>query len=488
MFNETTLFVNCFFRRLCVLFLLCGTVAFYLKSQEGGAKMFSQEKLRFRSIELSIAKKNFREAKDQLTDMEPADIADGLKDLPPAQLVLFFRLLPKDTAIEVFELLDFDEQERFLKHASDEEVREMLEEMSDDDRTELFDELPAGTVNRLLLKLSPEERRVANALLGYPDDSCGRIMTAEYVLLAATMTAKEALASIRSKAYSKETIYTSFVVDSARRLIGSVELEDLILAAPATLVSSIMNEAPVSILTTDDQEEAARIISRWDLHTLPVVDKEKRLVGIITFDDVLDVVEEEATEDFERMAGIEPVDENYLDANIFMIARKRFFWLIVCIVAEALTSTVLKHYSPVLRHTVALTFFIPLLIGTGGNAGTQAATLMIRGMATGEIEWVSIGRILARELGTALLVGGILGAIGLGWAYFQGSGVGVSITVACAVVMVVILGNLAGTLLPLMARAVHFDPAVMAGPFITTVVDVFGLIIYFEIARVAIGG
>ena len=449
--------------------------------------MSSQERLMLRSVEVCIAKKNFREAKELLSDMEPADIAEGLEGLSSAQLVLFFRLLPKDMAIEVFELLDFDEQERFLSHASDEEVREMLEEMSDDDRTELFDELPAGTVNRLLLKLSPEERRVANALLGYPDDSCGRIMTAEYVVLSASMTAKEALAHIRSKAYSKETIYTSFVTDSERHLIGSVELEDLILAAPTTLVSSIMNDMPVSILTTNDQEEAARTISRWDLHTLPVVDKEKRLVGIITFDDVLDVVEEEATEDFERMAGIEPVDEDYLDANIFTIARKRFFWLIVCIVAEALTSTVLKHYSPVIRHTVALTFFIPLLIGTGGNAGTQAATLMIRGMAVGEIEWANVGRILLRELGTALLVGGVLGAIGLGWAYFQGSGAGVAITVALGVLTVVIVGNLSGTVLPLLARLARFDPAIMAGPFITTVVDVVGLIIYFEIARATLG-
>ena len=449
--------------------------------------MSSQERLMLRSVEVCIAKKNFREAKELLSDMEPADIAEGLEGLSSAQLVLFFRLLPKDMAIEVFELLDFDEQERFLSHASDEEVREMLEEMSDDDRTELFDELPAGTVNRLLLKLSPEERRVANALLGYPDDSCGRIMTAEYVVLSASMTAKEALAHIRSKAYSKETIYTSFVTDSERHLIGSVELEDLILAAPTTLVSSIMNDMPVSILTTNDQEEAARTISRWDLHTLPVVDKEKRLVGIITFDDVLDVVEEEATEDFERMAGIEPVDEDYLDANIFTIARKRFFWLIVCIVAEALTSTVLKHYSPVIRHTVALTFFIPLLIGTGGNAGTQAATLMIRGMAVGDIEWANVGRILLRELGTALLVGGVLGAIGLGWAYFQGSGAGVAITVALGVLTVVIVGNLSGTVLPLLARLARFDPAIMAGPFITTVVDVVGLIIYFEIARATLG-
>ena len=449
--------------------------------------MSLDEKKLLWEVETCIQQKRFREAKELLSDMEPIDIAEGLEDLPSAQLVLYFRLLPKDLAVEVFEMLDFDEQERFLAHATGDEVTEIIEEMSDDDRTELFDELPATTVKRLLLKLSPEERRLANTLLGYPEDSAGRIMTPEYIALKAHMTVKSALERIREKARSKETIYTSFVIDEGRHLLGAVELEDLILADPDAEVIDIMNGDPVSVATSADQEQAAQIISRYDLHTLPVVDSEKRLVGIITFDDVLDVVEEEATEDIERMAGIEPVEEDYLDANLFTVARKRFVWLVICIITEALTSTVLKHYSPLTQHVVSLTFFVPLLIGTGGNAGTQAATLMIRGMTVGEIQWKNLGRIIAREAATGVLLGSALGLLGLARAWMIGTGYGVAVTVGLGVLLVVLIGNLAGTALPLLARALHIDPAIMSGPFITTVVDIVGLIVYFETAGAVLG-
>ncbi|MBP3752027.1 MAG: magnesium transporter [Pyramidobacter sp.] len=449
--------------------------------------MSLDEKKLLWEVETCIQQKRFREAKELLSDMEPIDIAEGLEDLPSAQLVLYFRLLPKDLAVEVFEMLDFDEQERFLAHATGDEVTEIIEEMSDDDRTELFDELPATTVKRLLLKLSPEERRLANTLLGYPEDSAGRIMTPEYIALKAHMTVKSALERIREKARSKETIYTSFVTDEGRHLLGAVELEDLILADPDAEVIDIMNGDPVSVATSADQEQAAQIISRYDLHTLPVVDSEKRLVGIITFDDVLDVVEEEATVDIERMAGIEPVEEDYLDANLFTVARKRFVWLVICIITEALTSTVLKHYSPLTQHVVSLTFFVPLLIGTGGNAGTQAATLMIRGMTVGEIQWKNLGRIIAREAATGVLLGSALGLLGLARAWMIGTGYGVAVTVGLGVLLVVLIGNLAGTALPLLARALHIDPAIMSGPFITTVVDIVGLIVYFETAGAVLG-
>ena len=248
-----------------------------------------------------------------------------------------------------------------------------------------------------------------------------------------------------------------------------------------------MNGDPISVATSADQEQAAQIISRYDLHTLPVVDSEKRLVGIITFDDVLDVVEEEATEDIERMAGIEPVEEDYLDANLLTVARKRFVWLVICIITEAFTSTVLKHYSPLTQHIVSLTFFVPLLIGTGGNAGTQAATLMIRGMTVGEIQWKNIGRIVAREAASGVLLGAALGLLGVARAWMIGVGTGVAVTVGLGVLLVVLIGNLAGTMLPLLARAIHIDPAIMSGPFITTVVDIVGLIVYFEIAGTVLG-
>ena len=429
-----------------------------------------------------LKKKDYRKVKEILSHVEPADIAEMLYEFQPVTRVLLFRLLPKDLAIDVFEMMEGPEREELLHHSTDEEMREIIEEMSDDDRTALFDELPAKTVKKLLLQLSPDERKVANTLLNYPDDSAGRIMTPEYVDLKEAMTAEEAIERIRKNARSKETIYTCFVLDSKRHLKGVVELEDLIMAEPHTSLSSLMDE-PIYVHTQTDQEEVAQLMSKYDMQAIPVVDREERLVGIVTFDDVLDILEAEATEDFERMAGIQPVEESYMDANMFTIARKRFMWLVICILTETITSTVLKQYSFALQSVVSLTFFIPLLIGTGGNAGTQAATLVIRGMTLGEIEWKDIWKVIAREIITGLMLGCALAALGLGRAYMLGTGSGVAITVALAIIAVVLLGNLAGAFLPVIARMLKIDPAIMSGPFITTIVDVFGLIVYFEIAR-----
>ncbi len=433
-----------------------------------------------------MERKCFSEAKENLSAMEPADIAEGLEELSSSQMVLYFRLLPKDLAIEVFEVMKWDEQQRLIEHVTDKEVREIIEDMSDDDRTVLLDELPAKTVKKLLLQLSPEERQLANRLLNYPEESAGRVMTPEFIDLKKGMTAEEAVARIRSVARKKETIYTCFVIDDARHLQGVVELEDLIMAGSKTEVESIMDDEPVYVNTTTDQEEVARVMSRYDLHTIPVVDKENRLVGIVTFDDVLDILEEEATEDFERMAGIQPVEDSYLDVNILTMARKRFMWLVICIITEAFTSTVLKHYSPTIQTVVALTYFIPLLIGTGGNAGTQAATLMIRGMTVGDITRKDIGKILLRETASGLLLGGALAVLGFARAMMLDTGFDVAMVLTFAIVSVVLMGNLAGAVLPLIARALKMDPAIMSGPFITTIVDVFGLIVYFEIARMVL--
>lgn len=429
-----------------------------------------------------LEKKDYRRVKDLVTSAEPADIAEMLCDFPPVTRVLLFRLLPKDLAIDVFEMMEGSEREELLHHSTDDEVREIIGEMSDDDRTALFDELPAKTVKNLLLQLSPDERKVANTLFNYPDDSAGRIMTSEYVDLKEDMTAEEAVESIRKNARSKETIYTCFVLDGKRHLKGVVELEDLIMAEAHTRLSSLMDE-PIFVHTLTDQEEVAQIMSKYDMHTIPVVDNEERLVGIVTFDDVLDILEEEATEDFERMAGIQPVEESYLDANMFTVARKRFMWLLICILTEAITSAVIKKYSFELKSVVSLTFFIPLLIDTGGNAGTQASTLVIRGMTLGEIEWKDIWKVITREIITGLILGCALAVLGMGRAYMLGTGTGVAITVGLAVIAVVSLGNLAGAFLPVIARMLKIDPAIMSGPFITTIVDVCGLIVYFEIAK-----
>lgn len=434
-----------------------------------------------------LARKDFFALKSLLSEMEPADLADLLEDVTPPRRVLLFRLLAKDQAIEVFEFMEGTEREELLNHVTDAEVAEIINEMSDDDRTELFDELPAKTVKKLLRHLNPDERKLANSLLNYPEDSAGRIMTPEYVDLKVGMTVEQAVQRIRQEARKKETIYTCFVVDAQRHLLGVVELEDLILAEQSTEVGSIMDDDPVSVTTLVDQEHLAQILSRYDLQALPVVDSENRLVGIVTFDDILDVVEEEATEDFQKMAGIQPTEDSYLETGVFSLAKKRFMWLVICIVTEAMTSTVLKNYSIAMESVVALTFFIPLLIGTGGNAGTQSATLFIRSMTLGDIHFRDIGRVFARETLTGVMLGVALSVLAVARALMLGTGMGVAITVALALVAVVLIGNLAGVLLPIIAKAIKVDPAIMSGPFITTVVDVLGLIVYFEIARAVLG-
>ncbi|WP_198471176.1 magnesium transporter [Acetomicrobium sp. S15 = DSM 107314] len=434
-----------------------------------------------------LARGDYMAIKRLLSSMEPPDLAEMLDTTPPRTRVLLFRLLPKDLAIEVFEHLEGSVREELLDHFTDNEIAEIIEEMSDDDRTALFDELPAKTVKKLLLKLSPAERDIANELLNYPESSAGRIMTPEFVDLKEYMTAEEAVRRIRQQARKKETIYTCFVIDRERRLLGVVNLEDLIMAEPQTPVRAIMNPDPVCVRTDTDQEEVARIMAKYDLHTIPVVDKENRLVGIITFDDIMDVLEEETTEDFERMAGIQPIEEGYLDTGIFTLTRKRLPWLVICALMETVNSFVLQRYSIEIQSVVALAYFIPLLIDTGGNVGAQSATLMIRGMAVGEIDLRDLWRVFVREVFIALLLGGVLVVLVIARAFMLSTGPDIALVVALALVFVVLLGNLAGIVLPIIAKFFRVDPAVMSGPFITTIVDVCGLIIYFRIARFVLG-
>jgi magnesium transporter len=456
-------------------------------TETGVTAMTERLELLYKVVESLMAERKFQAVKELLSTLEPADISDLLVDIPQVQRVLLFRLLPKDLAIEVFEHMEGPEREELLNSFTDREAAEIIEDMSDDDRTALFDELPAKTVKKILQHLSPEERTIANSLLNYKPSSAGRLMTPEYIDLKADMTASEALQHIRREARSKETIYTCFVMDSKRHLLGTVDLEDIILAQPETPVSALMNEDPISVETGTDQEECAQIMSRYDMHALPVVDSEGRLVGIVTFDDVLDIVEEEATEDFERMAGIQPVEEGYLETGVFTLARKRLPWLVICIAAQAISSSVLSSYSFLIQSVVPLTFFIPLLIGTGGNVGNQSSTLVIRGMTLGDIEWKNLRKVFLRELLTALLLGLPLGVLAIGRAYMLDTGPEVAMVVALALVAVVIVGNMAGVILPIIARLARIDPAVISGPFITTTVDVVGLVIYFEIARRLLG-
>jgi magnesium transporter len=437
--------------------------------------------------EALLREKKFFELKTPLNDMLPFDIMEIIDDLDVPEQVLLFRLLNKESAAEVFSLLEHDDQEILLEHFKMERVKDIIGEMDPDDRAELFDELPDHMVKRLLRLLSPEERREVNRLLNYPEDSAGRLMTPEFIELKEGITAGAAIKRIRKIGLDKETIYYSYVVDEPGMLLGIVSLKDLLLADPEKKVRDIMATNIIYSNTTDDQEEAARILTKYDLNAIPVVDKDRKLVGIITVDDIVDVIHEEATEDFHKMAGIEATDEPYFSTSFLLMGRKRALWLVILLITSYLSSVVLKSYSNILQIVIPLAFFIPMLTGTCGNTGMQSATLIIRGLATGEIELRDFFRIIGREILMGGFLGIVLGLFSFVRAHFVDANPRVGITVGLAVIISVIAANIIGTLLPLILKRLKIDPAISAGPFISTIIDVTTLIMYFEIAKIVFG-
>jgi len=430
-----------------------------------------------------LREKRLFELKDFLSKLLPFDITELIEPLEIGEKVILFRLLNKETAAEVFSLLEHDDQEELLTHFSTDKVKEIVEEMDPDDRAELFEELPEKMVKRLMWFLSPEERSLVNRLLGYPEDSAGRLMTPEFIELKKYRTAEEAIQKIRRIGLDKETIYNCYVVDEKGVLIGIVSLKDLLLASLQTLISDIMTTNFVSVITTDDQEEVAKVLADYDLNAIPVVDKDKKLVGIITVDDIVDVIHEEATEDVYKMAGIEAPDEPYFSTRFFVLGRKRALWLVILLVTSYLSSVVLKHFSPILEIVIPLAFFIPMLTGTCGNTGMQSATLIIRGLATGEIKMKDFLRLFTREIFMGGFLGIILGLFAFVRARFIDVNPFVGIAVGTAVFISVNSANIIGTILPLILKKLKIDPAISAGPFISTIIDVTSLIIYFKIAQ-----
>ncbi len=434
-----------------------------------------------------LLEKKFFELKIILNDTLPPDIMEIIDDLEIPEQVLLFRLLNKETAAEVFSLLDHDDQEVLLEHFKTDRVKEIIGEMDPDDRAELFDELPERMVKRLLRLLSPGERREVNRLLNYPEDSAGRLMTPEFIELKEGMTAGAAIERIRKIGLDKETIYYSYVVDERGILIGIVSLKDLLLADPERKVQDIMTTSIVYSNTTDDQEEVAQVLTKYSLNAIPVVDKDRKLVGIITVDDIVDVIHEEATEDFHKMAGIEATDEPYFSTAFFIMGRKRALWLVILLITSYLSSIVLKNYSDIMQIVIPLAFFIPMLTGTCGNTGMQSATLIIRGMATGEIELNDFFKIISREILMGVFLGIVLGLFSFIRAYFVDANPRVGITVGLAVIISVTAANITGAVLPLVLKRLKIDPAISAGPFISTIIDVTTLILYFEIAKIVFG-
>jgi len=426
---------------------------------------------------------NYDGAKLLLGPVQEVDAAEAIGSLPRTLQALAFRLLPKDEAIEVYEYLDASVQQTLLERLRSGEVLELVEEMSPDDRVRLFDELPAKVVRRLLAELSPAERRVTAQLLGYEAETAGRLMTTEFVDLKEFHSAAQALAIVRRRARDTETIYSLYVTDGSRHLTGILSLRDLVTADPEARIGDLMTRDVVSVGTDTDQEEVARAIQRYDFLAVPVVDREQRLVGIVTVDDVIDVIEQEATRDLYAAGAVQAGDEDdYFQSNLFTVARRRVVWLLVLLVANSGTSAVIASQELVLKQVVVLAAFIPLLIGTGGNVGAQSSTVVIRGLSTQRIQAMGAWRAIWRESVAGALLGLLMVLAVVPWAAYVAGSWLVAMAAGLSLVAITTLAATAGAALPLLFDRLGLDPALMSAPFIATATDVAGVFIYLQTA------
>jgi magnesium transporter len=438
-------------------------------------------------LELLLNNGNLEGAKSLLIPVQPVDIAEAIEGLPESIQLIAFRLLSKSEAIEVYEYLNTDVQQALIQEFKRQEVLDIVDKMSPDDRARMFDELPAKVVRRLLSQLSPGERKATAILLGYGEDTAGRIMTPEYISLKENLTVSQTLERIRSLSNASEIIYYLYVTDASRRLTGIVSLRDLVISVPETVLGTIMTRDVVFVHTDTDQEEVARTIQRYDILAVPVVDSEERLVGVVTVDDVIDIIEREATEDIYALGGVQSDGDNYFQTNLWTVARSRVVWLFVLLLTNTVTGAIIRSQEELLQQVVILAAFIPLLTGTGGNVGAQSSTVVIRGLNTEEIKNMGAGKVIFREATAGILLGLILGIMTTVWAYFLQGNLAVAISVGISLVAIALLASVAGSALPFLFRSFGLDPALMSAPFITTAVDVLGVLIYFNIAKTILG-
>lgn len=434
-------------------------------------------------LQVLLEQENLQGAKALLVPVQPADIAEAIEGLPEAMQALAFRLLSKAEAIEVYENLDSSVQQSLIEDFKRQDVIDIVDKMSPDDRARLFDELPAKVVRRLLQQLSAQERETTALLLGYEAGTAGRVMTPEYVSIKENWTIARSLEHIRRLANVSETIYYLFVTDNARRLTGILSLRTLVIGQPDQTIGELMTREVVSVQTDADQEEVARLIQRYDFLAVPVVDTEQRLVGIITVDDVIDILEEETTKDIYTLGGVQSGGDNYFQTNLLTVARKRVVWLSVLLLTNTVTTAVIRSQEDIIQQVAVLAAFIPLLIGTGGNVGAQSSTVVIRGINTDELPIRNALKVIQREAIAGAFLGLMLGIAVTLWAYALQGDWGVSIIVGISLWGISILASSAGAALPFLFQSVGFDPALMSAPFITTVVDVFGVLIYLNLAR-----
>lgn len=432
--------------------------------------------------------KAYSELRDILETMNSVDISILFEDIPSDRLPLLFRLLPKELAADTFVEMESDAQAMLIQGFSDNELKEVLDELYLDDAVDIVEEMPANVVKRILMNTDPTTRRMINEILKYPDDSAGSIMTIEYVSLRRHMTVEEAIKRIRRTGIDKETIYTCYVTEDNRKLIGIVTVKSLLLADEDATMEDIMETNIISATTTEDKEEVANKFNRYDLMALPVVDDENRLVGIVTFDDAIDVIQDEATEDMEKMAAIVPTDKPYFKTTVFETYKARIPWLLLLMVSATFTGRIISSFEEALASQIVLTAFIPMLMDTGGNSGGQASVTIIRGLSLGDIEFKDIFRVIWKEMRVSLLCGITLAACNfLKIIAFDGVSVQVALVICITLVAAVFIAKVIGCTLPIFAQKFGFDPAVMASPFITTIVDAVSLLIYFRIASVMLG-
>ena len=430
-----------------------------------------------------IEQGKFAEIKNQLVEMNVVDVAYLIEGLDKQKMLVVFRILPKDISAGVFSYISTDLQRYIVESISGAEIKNILDQLFLDDAIDFIEEMPSNVVKKVLKNTDDDTRKLINQFLKYPEDSAGSIMTIEFVDLKREMTVKQAIRHIKETGVDRETIDTCYIIDEERRLEGVISIRKLILSEDSAIVKDIMETNPIYVNTHDDREKTASLFKKYDLLTMPVVDNERRLVGIVTADDIIDVISQENTEDFQKMAAMVPSEEEYLKTSAFTLAKHRVSWLLILMISASLTGGIIRKYDNILQSTVLLASFIPMLMDTGGNAGTQSSTLIIRGIALGEISLRDVFKVLWKEFRVSCIAGFVLSSLNFLRIYFlEKTDLLISLTVCITLFFVVIIAKLLGGLLPIIAKKLKADPAIMASPLITTIVDAVALTTYFAMA------
>lgn len=435
-----------------------------------------------------IKNKKLKEAKALIENLNEVDVATLIDELDPTTGTVVFRMLPKDIAADVFANFDSEQQQAIIRSSTDAEIKGIMDELYFDDKVDMLEEMPSNVVNSLLKYSAPEERNLINQFLKYPENSAGSLMTIEYVSLKKEMTVEESFRKIKREGIDKETIYTLYVTDNYRRLIGILSLRELIVAPAETRINDLMRSEVVYVHTHDDQEDVANLFRKYGFEAIPVVDNEKRIVGIITYDDIIDIIEEETNEDFQIMAAITPSEDEYLESGVFNLAKHRIMWLMVLMISSTITQRIIAGYESYLYSVVGLSTFIPMLMDTGGNSGSQSSTLVIRGLATGDVKPKDWYKVMWKEFRIAVVVGIVLSIISyFKIIYFDKMPNNIALTVSLTLIFAVMTAKVVGGILPIAAHKLKLDPAIMASPLITTIADATSLIVYFVLAQSIIG-